>query len=152
MIRLIAVMAAFLVGLGVSLAPAQTASSPAVSPAKASATGAYARLSAGNQKIARALHAAQVGAVSEGSAPAPTPRTLDEIAAMKQGTGWGQVFKQLHAEGLIRQTTLGQVISSSNRAARATRGTLITTGTGRTYDMGTAIGYSALASVSDRGN
>jgi hypothetical protein len=32
------------------------------------------------------------------------------------------------------------------------RGTLITTGTGRTYDMGTAIGYSALASVSDRGN
>lgn len=146
MIRLIAVMAALLVGLGVSLAPAQTTSSPAVSSATASASGAYARLSVGNQKIARALYEAQTAPAAGASAPAP--KTLDEIAAMKQGTGWGQVFRRLQDQGLIEQGNLGQVISSSNRAARSSRGTLITTATGRTYDMGNAVGYRALASVS----
>lgn len=76
-----------------------------------STAGTFERLSPGNQKIARALFEAQ---------PAPSgPRrlTLDQIAAMKRtGRGWGDVFKDMKARGLVEEKNLGQVVSRHERA------------------------------------
>lgn len=70
--------------------------------------GAFAQLSPGNQMIAKALFEAQ--------ASSPTALTLDQIAAMKQGhEGWGEVFKQMKAQGLLTEKNLGQVVSSFER-------------------------------------
>lgn len=67
-------------------------------------TGAFDKLSIGNQKVASALFQAQNGTTS-------TPLTLDEIAARKQsGQAWGQVFKSMQAQGLVQEKNLGQVV------------------------------------------
>jgi hypothetical protein len=75
-----------------------------------SADGAFAKLSPGQQKIAQALFEAQ----TRSTAPnAPTPLTLDQIAAKKQGhDGWGQVFKEMKSAGLLTDKNLGQVVKS----------------------------------------
>ena len=40
------------------------------------------------------------------------PLTLDEIAARRQtGQGWGQVFRDMKAQGLVQEKSLGQVVS-----------------------------------------
>ncbi len=71
-------------------------------------TGALAQLSPGNQTIAKALFEAQ--------ASSPKAQTLDQIAAMKQGhEGWGEVFKQMKAQGLLTEKNLGQVVSRYER-------------------------------------
>ncbi len=69
-----------------------------------------------DSQIARALYDGQV---SDGSG-AGAPRSLDEIAAMaRQSSGWTQVFKQLKAEGLLEEQTLGQVVARwNNRSGR----------------------------------
>jgi hypothetical protein len=76
-------------------------------------TGVFAQLSPGQQKIAQALFEAQ----TKSTAPnAPTPLTLDQIAAKKQGhEGWGEVFKAMKTQGLLTQKNLGQVVSSFER-------------------------------------
>ena len=76
--------------------------------AQTTSTGAFASLSPGEQKIARALFEAQ--STSGGA----TPLTLDQIAAKKKEghTGWGQVFKQMKEQGLVKDKNLGQVVSS----------------------------------------
>ncbi len=72
-----------------------------------SPSGAYASLSLGNQKIARALFEAQTTKLL----------TLDEIAAKKQsGQRWGKVFKDMKAQGLVQDKNLGQVVSRYHRA------------------------------------
>ncbi len=71
----------------------------------------------GEQKIVRALYAAQSG----------TSLTLDQIAERKGGRqgGWGQVFKEMKAQGYVTQKNLGAVVSdyehrnSPSSAARA---------------------------------
>ena len=64
------------------------------------AESSYESLSTGNRKIATALYEAQGGA--EGVEGVDGAYTLDDIAAMKQdGTGWGELFKELQAEGQI---------------------------------------------------
>jgi hypothetical protein len=78
----------------------------------------------GGQKIARALYEAQ-------AAPSTTftPLTLDQIAEKKGGRqgGWGKVFKDMKAQGLVTQKNLGAVVSdhehrnSPSSAARADR-------------------------------
>ncbi len=71
-------------------------------------TGAFAQLSPGNQTITKALFEAQ------GSSPKAL--TLDQIAAMKQGhEGWGEVFKQMKAQGLLTEKNLGQIVSRYER-------------------------------------
>jgi hypothetical protein len=72
-------------------------------------------LSADSQ-IARALYDAQIPGGSGGVAP----KSLDEIAAMaRQSSGWTQAFKQLKAEGLVEEQTLGQVVARwNNRSGR----------------------------------
>jgi hypothetical protein len=36
---------------------------------------------------------------------------VDQIAAMKQGQGWGQVFSAMKAQGLLADKNLGQVVA-----------------------------------------
>jgi hypothetical protein len=100
-------LAGLLLLLGVASASPTDAQTPGL------VNGAYERMSAGNQKIARALFDAQAAAV----APAPTGSnskalTLDEIAAQKQnGTAWGQVFSAMKARGLLLEKNLGQIVN-----------------------------------------
>ncbi len=125
------------------VAAAQTA--PPSTPT--STAGAFDRLSPGNQKIAQALFEAQKPSTSSGT----VPLTRNQIAAMKQsGQGWGEVFKQMKAQGLIQDKNLGQVVSTFNhrhetsltsatrhhRASSTSSGTSITTGSGRPRVVG----------------
>jgi hypothetical protein len=120
-------VAAMLLLFGVTTADAQVTAPPPVS-------GAYQKLSAGNQKVARALFEAQTvqmsGATTKaGSKPAPASQgassaaappktlTLDQIAAMKQqGTGWEHVFRQMRAQGLLGEKNIGQVMTRYNES------------------------------------
>jgi hypothetical protein len=78
--------------------------------AQTAGTGAFASLPPGEQKIARALFETQT------TSGTTTPLTLDEIAAKKQGhAGWGEIFKQMKAQGLVTDKNLGQVVSSYER-------------------------------------
>ena len=77
--------------------------------AQTTGTGAFDKLSPGDQKIARALFEAQQ---TNGGT---TPLTLDQIAAKKKHTGWGEVFKQMKAQGLVKDKNLGEAVSSFER-------------------------------------
>jgi len=115
-------LAGLLLLLGALTASPTSAQTPSVA-------GAYERMSPGNQKVARALFYAQSAAFSpappNGSgARAARALTLDEIAAHKQGPhGWGQVFQAMRSQGLVHETSLGQVVSryehQRSRAAAA---------------------------------
>jgi hypothetical protein len=76
-------------------------------------TGAFEKLSPGDQKIAQALFEAQNTTPSKSGAA--TPLTLDQIAAKKRHTGWGEVFKQMKAQGLVTDKNLGQAVSNFER-------------------------------------
>ena len=114
-------------------------SSTSTSATTPDTTGAFQSLSPGQQKIARALFEAQ-----QPSATGPAPLSLDQIAAMKQGTGWGQVFKQMKSEGLVGDAkNLGQVVSghatansSSTTSATTATTTAVTTANGRPVGAG----------------
>jgi hypothetical protein len=101
-----------------------------------STTGAFERLSPGNQKIARSLFEAQ-----QPTTTGPAPLSLNQIAALKagnggeDGTGWGNVFKQMKSEGLVDAKNLGQVVSGHAAkpvaAAATPKPVVVTTGSGR---------------------
>jgi len=104
------------VALGLATGSVAHAQKPA-----STTTGAFDKLSTGNQKVASALFQAQSGSTS-------TPLTLDEIAAKKQsGKGWGEVFKSMQAQGLVQEKNLGQVVSKYNHSAKG----VVTTASGR---------------------
>lgn len=93
------------------------AASTSPASAQATAEGAYAKLSPGNAKVARALYEAQASnttpaaATAATTSQAPKVLTIDQIAAMKNGQGWGQVFQSMRALGLVAEKSLGQVVS-----------------------------------------
>ena len=95
-----------------------TTTSPAAAQTAVTADGAYAKLSPGNAKVARALYEAQVTPTSGTTTTTGTTTTasktltLDQIAAMKQnGQSWGRIFQALKAQGLVADKNLGQVVS-----------------------------------------
>jgi hypothetical protein len=122
------------VNTGAAAGTTETTTPPSTPPAGTGTSsptpeaGAFATLSPGNQKIAQSLFAAQVtkapASTTTGGATSPGARTssptgpstgstlsLDQIAAMKQaGQGWGQIFHQMKAEGLVEAKNLGEVI------------------------------------------
>jgi len=106
-------LAMFLVG-GSAAAQAPTGTTTTTTNPNA---GAFDKLSPGNQKIAQALYEAQqtnntTTPSTSPSSSTSTPKTLDDIAAMKQsGRGWGEIFKDLKSQGLVTEKNLGQVIS-----------------------------------------
>jgi len=83
--------------------------------AQTTGTGAFDKLSPGDQKIARALFEAQSTTPTQTTSGRATPLTLDQIAAKKSHTGWGEVFKQMKAQGLVTDKNLGEVVSSFER-------------------------------------
>lgn len=141
-------VAAMLLLFGVTTADAQVTTPPPVS-------GAYQKLSAGNQKVARALFEAQTVPMSAtaskaGSTPAspapsaasasatpasasatPKTLTLDQIASMKQqGTGWEHVFRQMRAQGLLAEKNIGQVMTRYNESRTPSASVMSTRRTG----------------------
>ena len=105
-----------IVALGLATGSVAYAQKPA-----STTTGAFDKLSTGNQKVASALFQAQSGSTS-------TPLTLDEIAARKQsGKGWGEVFKSMQAQGLVQEKNLGQVVSKYDHSTKG----VVTTASGR---------------------
>ena len=125
--------------------PQPSTSTTQLAPTSSTA-GAFDKLSPGNKQIARALFRAQTPTATSGtttsqSAPTAklTPLTLDQIAALKlSGQGWGEVFKQMKAQGLTQAKNLGQVVSQA-RTPRARAGaspTASPTGSGRPTGAG----------------
>ena len=124
------IIAFVLAGVGIgSIAHAQNAATtlPEV--------GAYEALSASDQKIAEALFNSQVV-----TADGKEPLNLDRIAASKQRSGWGLIFKQLKADGLLDAKNLRDLTSGryqrrsrakSRRSRRPARATVVTTASGR---------------------
>ena len=110
-------------------------------------SGAYDGLSPGNRKIAQALYDAQPQ--TEGGEPIDGSLTRDDIAEMKQdGSGWGEMFKEMKADGYIESDArnLGQLVSGKYEApiveppgsSETTTG--ITSGAGATGSQTTAAG------------
>jgi hypothetical protein len=78
----------------------------------ASMMGVFDRLSVGNQKVARSLHQAQ-RAGSSATASSVKALTLEELAARHlSGEPWSSVFKEMKAQGLVKERSLGQVVST----------------------------------------
>src|SRR5215470_2716648 len=92
-------------------------------PVAASPSGAYAKLSYGNQKVAAALYHAQnpaVASTAHGVAPAARPLTLEEIASKRRsGQVWGQIFREMKAQGLVHEKSLGQVVARYQQTSDA---------------------------------
>jgi hypothetical protein len=106
-------LAGFLLLLGVA------SSSPA-SGEPALVNGAYQRLSASNQQVARALFDAQTLVPRPGATRDQRTLTLDEIAAKRQGgQPWGQVFQAMRIRGLLQESNLRQVMSRYEQQATA---------------------------------
>jgi hypothetical protein len=119
---------------GVAVAQTTVIVTPPPSPTTA---GAFDQLSPGNQKIAQALFEAHMATRIPGTPPALTP---DDIAALKQrGQGWGEVFQQMQAQGLVQEKSLGQVVRTyppHQRTPSPAGEIVITTGSGRTEVVG----------------
>jgi len=126
-----------IVALGLATGSVAYAQKPA-----STTTGAFDKLSTGNQKVASALFQAQSGSTS-------TPLTLDEIAAKKQsGKGWGEVFKSMQAQGLVQEKNLGQVVSKYNHSTKG----VVTTASGRVVSGSSSSDGSSSPGNSDKGN
>lgn len=116
-----------------------TVTSQSTGSTSSSTQGAYDKLSPGNQKIAKALYDAQIapsGSTSSNSSTQPKPYTLDQIAAMKQHRGWGEIFKEMKANGEIPADVknLGQLVSG--RYQKTSGGMTITSGSGKSEVVG----------------
>lgn len=84
----------------------------------AAKTNTFDALSAGDRKTARALFLAQHPTQS-----GPAPLSLNQIAELKAGDSWAQVFKLMQTRGLIQaKATLGQVIGGYEHQRRSERG------------------------------
>jgi hypothetical protein len=92
-----------------------------------STAGAYDHLSPGNKSIVDALYKAQIQPSTTGTTTTttgPTPLTRDQIAAMGPGAGgegWGNVFKDMKAQGLTDAKNLGEVVSSNRHDVNGDR-------------------------------
>ena len=107
-------------------AGAQTKPGTPATSATSASKGAFDRLSLGNQKVAAALYYAQsTGASANGTTAAGRPLTLQEIAAKRgRGEAWGQIFRELKAQGLVHEKSLGQVVARYQQTLDATPGLL----------------------------
>ena len=108
--------------------------------------GSFDSLSPGNQKIANALFSAQ--------STTGTPLTRNQIADLKKTEGWGKVFKQMKADGLVQAKNLGQVVSGYEHQLHASRASTTsaaaTTRTARTPATTSRRGRTMTASTSSR--
>ena len=110
---------------------------PGWAQSSTTATASFDSLSPGNQKIANALFSAQ-----RTTGTTRTPLTKDQIAGLKGTEGWGRVFKEMKADGLVQAKNLGQVVSAHQHQLNASR-----RGAG-----GTTAGTAASANGARRGS
>jgi hypothetical protein len=115
-------------GLSLGFAASVGAAPPTLAiPDPAVSAGAFDRLSPGDQKIARALFESQSRTTLP---PGTRPLALDQIAAMKQKTGWGVVFKEMKERGLVTDKNLGRAVSRFEKHHGTAKGP-VTTAAGR---------------------
>ena len=84
--------------------------------------GAFEALSPGNQRVARALHDAQVPPPDPAPSTRPGSRsttrvmTLDEIAAKRRACGdWTCVLRSMRARSLLQEKTINEVLARQPR-------------------------------------
>lgn len=108
----------------------------AVSAQTTTNEGAFDTLSTGNQKIVNAIHDAQIET---------STLSTDDIAAKKlDGSygGWGKIYQQMYADGLVEFKNLGQAVSSYHHANKppppssSPSTTVITTASGQKIIVG----------------
>jgi hypothetical protein len=122
--------------------------SAALAETKSGSPGSLSDLSPGNQNIARALFYAQHPGPN-----GPQPLSMNQIAALKSHEGWGRVFKEMKAEGLVHEKNLGEVVSSyehhlhnTTHASSSSGHTIVTTGNGRSFASGSEHGQAGAGS------
>lgn len=130
----------------VASAAAQTAtSSPTTTTTQSTSStsnsnqGAFDKLSPGNQKIVQALFDAQQSntQTSGSTSTSLKPYSRDDISAMKDHRGWGEIFKDLKAKGYYAEyKNLGQVVSRARHQAKPSGDTTITSASGRSQAVG----------------
>jgi len=135
----LAILAVATVATAQTTKPTQTTTTQATSPTSSSTQGAFDKLSLGNQKIAQALYDSQPSNTQQSGSTATTTKTysLDQIAAMKQHRGWGEIFKDMQANGQIPSDVknLGQLVSGKYQSGTS-GGTTITSGSGKSQVIG----------------
>jgi len=96
-----------------------TKSDPAATPpTPTTGVGAYAKLSPANQKTADALFQAQKASAT--GTMGMSGYTRDQLAVMKQsGQRWDQIFRQMKAQGLVKDKSLAEVINRYNQIAKS---------------------------------
>lgn len=109
-----------------TVAPGLVAGAGAIAQTKsttsAPSTGAFAKLSLGNQKVAASLYEAQIARTLPTASPS-RPLTLQQIAAKRlSGQGWGQIFREMKAQGLVQEKSLSQVVSRYGQVAGPEQG------------------------------
>ena len=134
-----------------ALAIVASAGAQAQMKPKAPPSSAYDKLSLGNQKVAAALYQAQnpaVASTAHGAAPAARPLTLEEIASKRRsGQAWGQIFREMKAQGLVHEKSLGQVVARYQQTSDAVPGPVASdNGAGRLHAAEAASsGYASSA-------
>jgi hypothetical protein len=79
-----------------------------------------------------------------------TKLTVDQIAALKGKEGWGRVFKEMKADGLVQAKNLGQVVSGHAQTGNTNASTGATS-SGRQASTRSGGRMSAVTSGSGRG-
>jgi hypothetical protein len=101
-----------------TVAPSLALGSGAVAQTKSvTSAPAFDKLSLGNQKVAASLHQAQTPGTSPTGSPIG-PLTLQQIASKRlSGQSWGQIFREMKAQGLVQEKSLSQVVSRYGQVA-----------------------------------
>jgi hypothetical protein len=130
-----------------TVAPSLVVGSGAVAQTKSvTSAPAFDKLSLGNQKVAASLYQAQTAGTSPTGSPIRS-LTLQQISAKRlSGQSWGQIFREMKAQGLVQEKSLSQVVSrygqvtdSDQRVAGAGRASAAAGGTpldGASYGNG----------------
>ena len=83
----------------------QAVPQPATADAAPAPDERFDALAPTDQKIARALFLAQ-----QVTATGPAPLSLDQVAALKKGSSWSKVLKDMRSRGLVEATSLDEVM------------------------------------------
>jgi len=137
----ILVLTLLALAVAAGVAGAQTAIQGSTTTTQSTSSGAYDKLSPGNQKIVDALYNAQpTPSAVQSSGSTTNSLSKDEIAAMHQdGKGWGVIFKDMKADGQLPPDVrnLGQLVSGKYQPQSGTSGsTTITTASGKSQVVG----------------
>lgn len=157
--RTLLIMALLALLLPLAHAAAQTTTPP---PPE---TGAFDKLSPGGQKIANAIFEAQIqpttptngtgtttGTTGVTNGTTPEPLTLDQIAQRKlDGQGWGVIFKDLKAQGLVTSKNLGQAVSAFHPHHHVNPGAATSANNRPFDDAGPSAGGSAKQNMGSSG-